>query len=70
MNEIVVGKRIPIGAAVGGLVTFGGEIYNMLNPDAPLSVAAVGGLSTALVAMTQIAVVNIFGVTSAKSSEE
>ena len=61
-NSIVIGKRIPIGAAVSGLVTFGGEVYNMLNPDTPLSVAAVGGLSTALVVATQIAVVNIWGV--------
>ena len=68
-NSLVIGKRIPIGAAVGGLVAFGGEIYNMANPDSPLSVAAVVGLSTFLVAAVQVAVVNIWGVTGAVAEE-
>lgn len=63
MNNIVIGKRIPIGMAVGGLVTFAGEMWNIANPDAQLSVAAVGGLSTALVAAVQVYVVNAHGVT-------
>ena len=65
-DSLVIGKRIPVGAAVGGIVTFAGEVYNMLNPEAPLSVAAVGGLSTALVAVAQVLVVNTFGVTQAE----
>ena len=61
--NIVVGRRIPIGAAIGGAITFGAEIWNTLNPEAQLSVAAVGGLSTALVAVAQLVVVNRYGVT-------
>lgn len=67
MNSVVIGKRIPIGAAVGGLVTFCGEIFNTLYPEAALSVSAVGGLSVALVALAQIITVNTFGVTNVKS---
>jgi hypothetical protein len=61
-NSLIIGKRIPIGAAVGGCVTFCGEIFNILYPDLALSVSAVGGLSVALVALTQIFVVNKYGV--------
>jgi hypothetical protein len=64
MNKIVVGQRIPVGAAVGGLVTFSGELWNMLHPEAQLSIAAVGGISVTLVAIAQIIVVNKFGVTT------
>jgi len=67
VNNITIGKRIPIGAAVGGLVTFAGEIWNVTHPDAMLSVAAVGGLSMALVAITQIIVVNRYGVTQTQT---
>jgi hypothetical protein len=49
---------------VGGLVTFSGELWNMLHPEAQLSIAAVGGISVALVAIAQIIVVNHFGVTT------
>ena len=63
MNDVVIGKRVPIGAAVGGLVTFCGELWNLTHPDAVLSVAAVGGLSVALVALTQVIVANTLGVT-------
>lgn len=66
MNGLVIGKRIPIGAAVSGLITFGAHVWNLTNPDAQLSIAAVGGLSTTLTAIVQVAVVNAFGVTNAK----
>ena len=59
---MVFGKRMPVGAAVGGCVTFCGEIFNMLYPDLALSVSAVGGLSVALVAAAQIFVVNRYGI--------
>ena len=67
MDTVVIGKRIPVGAAVGGLVTFSGEIWNTLYPEAALSVSAVGGLSVALVALAQIVVVSRYGVTQPKT---
>lgn len=62
-NNIVIGKRIPIGAAVGGCIAFCGEIFNTLYPDIAISASALTGLSTALVALTQIIVVNKYGIT-------
>jgi len=62
-GSITVGKRIPIGAAIGGLCTFAFSVWNRLNPELAFDVAEVGGISTALVALTQILVVNFFGVT-------
>jgi len=70
LNGIIVGKRIPIGAAIGGLITFGAYVWNLLNPDAQLSVAAVGGLSTTLTAVVQVLVVNYLGVTNAQSDKK
>jgi hypothetical protein len=64
MNNIVIGKRIPIGAAVGGCIAFCGEIFNNLYPDLAIGPSALTGLSTALVAFVQILVVNQYGVTS------
>lgn len=63
-SAFVIGERIPVGAAVGGLVTFFGEVWNMTHPEAALSVAAVGGISVALVALAQVLVVNFRGVTT------
>ena len=64
MNGIVVGKRIPIGAAVGGMCTFVFSIWNMFNPDYAFSVAQVGGFSIALTAFVQVIVANHMGVTT------
>ena len=69
MNGIVIGKRIPIGAAVSGIITFLAHLWNLTNPDVQLSVAAVGGLSTTMVAIAQVIVVNKFGVTNAKPKD-
>ena len=63
MDNVVIGKRIPIGAAVSGAITFGAHVWNITNPDAQLSLAAVGGLATTATALTQILVVNALGVT-------
>ena len=65
MEGIIVGRRIPIGAALGGLITFGAYVWNLTNPDAQISVLAVGGLSTTLTAFVQVLVVNYLGVTQA-----
>ena len=62
--NIVIGKRIPIGAAVNGLVLFGAEIYNMDQPpELQISLAIAGGLAVTLTAIVQLIVVNYFGVT-------
>ena len=63
MNQIIIGKRITFGAAVGGLVAFAAYVWNLKNPEAQLSVPAVQGLTTALVAIGQMVIVNKFGVT-------
>ena len=63
-NPIIIGKRIPIGAAISGLITFGAHVWNLTHPDAQLSVAAVGGLAITLTALAQVLVVNYFGVTT------
>jgi hypothetical protein len=68
-NSIVIGKRIPIGAAVGGLTGFLAHVWNLQNPDAQISVGAATGLSTALTATIQVAVVNVWGVTHASTPE-
>ena len=63
MNGIVIGKRIPIGAAAGALITTLGGIFNRLNPDLALTAVELSGVSTAIVALIQIYVVNKYGVT-------
>ena len=64
MDNIIIGKRITFGAAVGGLTAFVAYVWNMLYPDAQLSAAAVQGLTTALVAFGQLVIVNKLGVTT------
>ncbi len=66
MNEIIIGKRVPIGAAVNGTVLFGAEIYNVTHPELQISMAIAAGLAVTLTALIQILVVNYFGVTSAE----
>ena len=64
MNEIIIGKRVPIGAAVNGTVLFGAEIYNVTHPELQISMAIAAGLAVTLTAVIQILVVNYFGVTT------
>jgi len=66
-GALVIGKRVPAGAAVGGLVTFLVHMWNLTHPEMEISAMAAVGLSTALVAMVQIVVVNVWGVTNAES---
>jgi len=63
-ENIVVGKRIPIGAIVGGLVGFAISVWNSRHPDAAISATDAVGLSTAAIGITQLVVVNFFGVTT------
>ncbi len=67
---MIIGKRIPIGAAVNGFVIFAVEIYNMGQPPSlEISLAIAGGLAVTLTALVQLLVVNYFGVTSETISE-
>ena len=64
MNQIVIGKRIPIGAAVGGLVAVAAWAWNSTTPDSALPAHIVQGITTAVVCAVQLAVVNVAGVTT------
>ncbi len=66
MNQIIIGKRVPIGAAVNGLILFLGDIWNVSHPEAQLSLTILGGFAVTLTAIAQIVVVNLLGVTNAK----
>jgi len=71
MNGLIIGKRIPIGAAVGGALTAAALFYNMGVPvEQQLPMAAVNGLSIALSAIVQVFVVNCFGVTNVRPSKD
>jgi hypothetical protein len=69
-NTLVIGRRIPVGAAITGLVTFFGDYWNVSHPDMALSVAAWGGLAVTLSALAQLAVVNMIGITTPDDPEE
>ena len=65
MDNIIVGRRIPIGGAVNGLVIFSAEVWNITHPETIISLAVVGGLAITLTMLAQVIVVNCLGVTSA-----
>ena len=65
-NPIIVGKRIPIGAAVNGLILFGAHIFNLTHPDTQLDLGIVAGLAVSITMIVQVFVVNYFGVTNAE----
>ncbi len=66
-KPIIVGKRIPIGGAVNGLVLFGAHIFNLTHPDTQLDLGIVAGLAVSITMIAQVFVVNYFGVTNAES---
>ena len=70
MNQIIVGKRIPIGGAVNGLVIFGAHVWNLTHPLTQLDLGVVGGLAVSLTMLAQVVVVNCLGVTSANPPKE
>ena len=63
MDNIIIGKRIPVGAAVNGFTVFMFAIWNMKNPELAFSVLEVGAVATFATAIVQMLVVNILGVT-------
>lgn len=62
--NIIIGKRIPIGAAVGGVITLLAYAWNLTHPDAPLPSDVVLAVNTVVVAIVQTVVVNTMGVTT------
>ena len=70
MDNIIVGKRIPIGGAVNGIILFGAHVWNLTHPLTQLDLGIVGGLAVSLTMLAQMLVVNTLGVTSASTSEE
>ena len=69
MSNLVVGKRVPIGAATTGLIMFLGDIWNTTPPDAALAMSAWGGLAATITAIVQIVVANLFGVTGVSDDQ-
>ncbi len=66
-NPIVIGKRIPIGTAINGVILFGADLWNKTHPDdVQLSLTVVAGLAVSITALAQVLVVNYYGVTNAK----
>lgn len=63
MNSIVIGKRIPIGAAVGGIITLLSFLWDTTHPGNELPGHVVMAISTAAVAVVQVFVVNKYGAT-------
>jgi hypothetical protein len=70
MNNIIVGKRVPIGAAVNGLVLFSAEVWNTVHGEVQISLAVAGGMAVTLTMIAQIIVVNCLGVTNAEPDKE
>ena len=66
MNQIIIGKRVPVGAAVSSLVTFGFSIWNMTHPELQFSVGEVAAFAIPLTFLVQVLVVNCWGVTNAR----
>lgn len=64
MDQIVVGKRIPIGAIVGGIMSAAFFFWNAANPETPISAEAATGLTTAAIGIVQLITVNALGVTN------
>ena len=64
MNNIIIGKRIPIGAAIGGAINFSAYVWNVTHPATQIDLLAVGAVSVPLTALAQIIVVNRYGVTT------
>ena len=69
LQDVIIGKRITLGMSIGGIITFLAYVWNLKNPDAELSAPALQGLTTAVVGLAQIFVVNRYGVTSGGPNE-
>ena len=70
MNGLVIGKRIPIGMAINGGLTFAAHMYNLYNPETAISIVAVGSLGVFLTALAQVFIVNCFGVTNVRHPKD
>ena len=63
MNSIVIGKRIPLGMVVGGVITILVHLWNLTHPEAIVTTEIAMAANTVAVGIAQIFVVNKFGVT-------
>lgn len=59
-NGWIIGKRIPIGVAIGGIATALAVFF-------PVYAAAFTGLATTITAILQVVVVNKYGITQKPS---
>ena len=57
MNGIVIGKRIPLGGVVGGVVALLLWSWNVTHPETPIPGEVGAAISTAAVGLAQIVVV-------------
>ncbi len=70
MHDIIVGRRIPIGGCVNGLIIFGAHVWNLTHPLTQLDLGVVGGLAVSLTMLAQMLVVNFLGVTHVGNDKE
>ena len=62
-SNIVIGKRIPLGGIVGGLVSGLCWLWNASHPGVEIPAPVAVGISAALTGIVQIIVVNYWGIT-------
>jgi hypothetical protein len=71
LNSFTIGRRIPIGGAVNGLINGSAILWNALHPiDQQIPIAAVAALSVPLTMIAQILVVRFMGVTHVGDDKE
>lgn len=63
-NGIIIGKRITVGAIIGGVVSTLAWFYNVNHPGEEIPAHVVAQIQTVLVGLSQLLVVNKFGVTT------
>ena len=62
-EPIIVGKRVSVGALVGGVVSFGIWLWNATQ-DVQVPAEQAVALTTIFTAITQVIIVNVWGVTN------
>lgn len=63
-SNIVVGKRVPVGAVVGAAVTAFFAWWNTAHPESTFSPVEIGSYQTLAVFAVQIFIANKLGVTT------
>lgn len=62
-SGLVIGKRIPAGQIIGGIISVAAFFHNMYNPEMELPAHVVVAITTVAIGIAQIYIVNKFGVT-------